>query len=177
MGFDLNEGLDMGYGWGRGQGKGRGRGRRGGYGGYGGYGMGYGPGYGPGYQQPMGQFTNINPPPPGTIRVAASVDENAGLNSRISAMFARAMYIAIVDVANGKVVNTNIVPNPAANAMGGAGMMIAQWLISNGVRIVIGPSFGPNASGALSQSGITSYTIQPGVPLIEALRQLGILKE
>ena len=173
MGFGLNEGIDMGYGWGRGQGRGKGRGR----GGYGGYGMGYGPGYGPAFQQPgTGQFINIPPPPPGALRVAASVDENAGINSRISARFARSMYIAIIDISNGKVSNVNIVPNPAANAMGGAGMMIAQWLVSSGVRIVIGSSYGPNAGGALAQAGITTHTVQPGIPIIEALRQLGLVK-
>jgi len=177
VGFGLSEGIDMGYGWGRGQGKGRGRGR-GGYGGYGGYGMGYGPGYGPGFQQPgMGQYTSIPPPPPGALRVAASVDENAGINSRISTRFARSMYMAIIDISAGKVVNVNIVPNPAANAMGGAGMMVAQWLVSCGVRVVIGSSYGPNAGGALAQAGITTHTVQPGTPVIEALRQLGLVKE
>jgi len=159
----------MSYGWGWGQGRGQGRGRGMGYGR-----VGYGRGLG---SADIESFPVISPPSAGGLRVAASVDENAGVQSRISPRFARSLYIAVVDISDGKVVNVNIVPNPARNAMGGAGMMVAQWLISSGVKIVIGPAFGPNASGVLSRAGVEVYTIQPGTPLIDALRQLGLVKE
>jgi len=83
--------------------------------------------------------------------------------------------MAFVDIEGGRVVNVNITPNPGINAPGGAGMMMARWLISSGVKIVLAPQIGPNAQQVLVQAGVEVRQIQPGHSLEEALRGEGLL--
>ncbi len=156
---------DLGYGWGRrGQGGygrggyGRGRGGWGGWGGQAGY-----------------AAVPLPPPKPGVTRIAAPIEADNGLKSPISMIFARSPYMAFVDIEGGRVVNVNITPNPGINAPGGAGMMMARWLISSGVKIVLAPQIGPNAQQVLVQAGVEVRQIQPGHSLEEALRGEGLL--
>ena len=154
---------DLGYGWGRrGQGGyGRGGWGRGGWGGWGGQ-AGY-------------AAVPLPPPKPGVTRIAAPIEADNGLKSPISMIFARSPYMAFVDIEGGRVVNVNITPNPGINAPGGAGMMMARWLISSGVKIVLAPQIGPNAQQVLVQAGVEVRQIQPGHSLEEALRGEGLL--
>ena len=165
LGFDPSMVDDLGYGWGRrGQGGygrggyGRGRGGWGGWGGQAGY-----------------AAVPLPPPKPGVTRIAAPIEADNGLKSPISMIFARSPYMAFVDIEGGRVVNVNIMPNPGINAPGGAGMMMARWLISSGVKIVLAPQIGPNAQQVLVQAGVEVRQIQPGHSLEEALRGEGLL--
>jgi len=147
----------MGYGWG-----GRGYGRRGWRRGRGGWAT--------QLSQPI-----VSPPARG-LRVATTLNNNNGLQSIISQVFARAPYLALIDIDNGQIIDLKIFENPAAQAPGGAGRYLAQLLLNSGVSIVLVPSLGPNAAQALTMAGVQVYNIQPGIPLIEALRATGLVK-
>ena len=149
----------MGYGYGRGRG-----GRWGGGGGW---------GKKKGWEIPLQQPP---PPPLGEVRVAAPVADNNGINSVISQMFARSPYIALVDVKNGQVVSVNIHSNPAATMPQGAGVALAQWLISSNVRVVLAPNMGANLAQVLAQAGVYAYQVPPNTRLIDALRLVGIVR-
>ncbi len=153
----------FGMGWGRG---------RGGRGGRGGYGAGRG---GSPWQSQQAPPLNLPPAPPYAFRIAAPVMDNQGVNSTIAPMLARAPMLAFVDVVNGKITNVSITPNPVVQMRGGAGIALAQLLASVGCRAVLVPQVGPQAMGALQRMGITVYTVQPGVPLYQALRTLGLV--
>jgi len=165
LGFDPSMVDDLGYGWGR-----RGQG---GYG-RGGYGWGRG-GWGGWGRQAGYAAVPLPPPKSGVTRIAAPIDADNGLKSPISMILARSLYMAFVDVEGGRVVNINITPNPGMNAPGGAGMMIARWLISSGVKVVLAPQLGPNAQQVLAQAGVEVRPVQPGLSLEEALKRAGLL--
>ncbi len=158
--------MGYGYGWGgagpRGPGGGRGRG----YGRGGRWGWATASGV-----QPLPQ---LPPPPPGSIRVVAAVEIDRGLDSPIAMRFARAPYIAVVDIAGGRVVDLKIIPNTYAAGAGGVGVAVAQWILSIGATIVLGPPLGPNATMVLQQAGIRMIPMQPGIPLRNALHMAGL---
>ena len=154
-----------------------------------GYGGGYGRGWrrgrggppewvgrGMGWGAPGISFKQINPPPPGAFRVACAVLENRGLDSPVSPRFARAPFIAFVDIVNGRVVSVIVEANPAVNAPHGAGVVIAQWLLSSGVRAVLAVRLGPNIMSVLQSAGIQVYYTTPGIRLIDALRSSGLVR-
>ncbi len=156
-------GYGYGYGWGRGRGMGGGFGR--------GMGPGMMPGPGAAPQQPP-----IPPPQPGVRRIVASVDENNGLNSRISLRFGRCPFLAFVDLADGEVKAVNIIPNQAVSMPMGAGIAVAQMIVGSGATEVVGSSFGPNVSMAFQQAGLQVHVVEPGITLGEALKKLGLIR-
>ncbi|MGQ4891057.1 MAG: NifB/NifX family molybdenum-iron cluster-binding protein [Candidatus Njordarchaeia archaeon] len=105
------------------------------------------------------------------VKVAVAIESNQGMNSPVAYRFARAPYFAIVEI-NDKGMNMQIVQNPHVYGRG-VGPLVAQWLASQGVNVVIAPSVGPNAASALSSFGIQVKTSPPGVPLTQALTMHG----
>ncbi|MCD6084289.1 MAG: NifB/NifX family molybdenum-iron cluster-binding protein [Desulfurococcales archaeon] len=149
----------MSYGYGRG--RGRGWGRRG-WGRQRGWGV---------PQQPQ-----QTPPPAGEVRVAVPVNNAEGMNSMVSQVFARSPYIALIDVKDGQVMSVNVLDNPAASVPQGAGLALAQWLISKNVRVVLAPNMGTNLAQALTQAGVFIYQVAPNIMLADALRSVGLIK-
>jgi len=165
-----------------------------------GYGMEYqpmympGPGYGMGWGRRMGwgrgmgrgwgamppaaapQMPQLPPLRSGVKRVVVAVEDNNGLDSRISSRFGRAPFMAFVDVADGEVKAVNIIPNQAANLPTGAGISVAQWVISAQATDVIAPYLGPNVSMVFSQAGLRVHSTEPLIPLSEALRRAGFIR-
>lgn len=144
----------MGYGW---------RGGRGGRG----FGQGPGPFAGP-------SMPPLPPPPPGHMRIAIATMDGRGLASVVAPRFARAPFITIIDVFQGKVVSVKPIQNPFAQAPRGAGVGLGQWLLSSRVAVLIGPHVGPNLSMILKQGGIRIELVPPGTPVAVALRNIGI---
>ena len=143
---------------------------------YSGYrGMGRGLGRGMGRRAfPMQNMPNISPPGEGVFRVVATLDGNLAFNSPISYRFARAPYVGILDLRDGRVLNLQIIPNSLATGAGGVGIALAQWIISIGAAAVLGSRFGPNLMMVLQQTNIRTYTVNPGIPLSEAVKVLGV---
>ncbi len=147
--------------------------------------------YTPWYPQP--------PTPSARIRVAAFIDRDTGLDSPIAMHFARAPYVALIDIENGRIVGLQVVKNPvyeeaidvggyggpggAGRGWGrggrgrgghGFGRRIVEFLVSQGVRAVIAGYLGPGASTLLQQMGIAIHIVAPGTPLRDALRVIGL---
>ncbi len=160
--------------WQGGPGYGRGRGRGGGRGGYR-WRRGWSQGWGSGPQPQQPAPLHVQQLPPGYRRIAAVVDEDNGLDSRISPTYGRAPYIALVDLdPQGNIVAVNIVPNPAVNTPQGAGPATTQYILSTGATTIIASNIGPNAQAFLRQYGVQVVTVPPGTPLKQALRTIGI---
>ncbi len=146
---------------------------RGRYGYRGGRGQGAGWGGGP-------PFMNVNlpslqPPPQGGIRIAVATMDDKGLSSVIAPRFARAPFMTIIDVVQGKVISVRPISNPFSQVPRGAGSGLGQWLLSIGTSVVIGPHVGPNLGMILQQAGVRIELVPPGTPVIYALRKLGIM--
>lgn len=82
---------------------------------------------------------------------AAAGDLNAPLDPR----FGRCPYFVIVD---SETMQFEVVPNRAAEAMGGAGIQAAQTIASKGVEVLITGNVGPKAFQALSAAGVKIVT-------------------
>jgi len=148
-------------------------------GGGGGGRRGWGGGWGAGFGASLGPqaLPSVPPPPPNALRIAIATSDGSGLESFVTPRFARAPFITIVDVVDGKVVAVHPVKNPFEAMPHGAGVSLAQWLVSIGCRAAVGTNFGPNLSMVLQQAGIAMYTVPPGVKVIDALRMLGLVRE
>lgn len=89
------------------------------------------------------------------MKVAITADSPTE-SSPISPIFGRCAYYAIYDTSKDKV---EFLPNPASMYPRGAGIQAAQYLISQGVQLIItGGIPGPNSSMVLSQAGIPVIT-------------------
>jgi len=106
------------------------------------------------------------------VKIAVPIDSNNGWDSPLAYRFARAPFIAIIDISNSGA-NLQILPNQYAMGRGGVGPAVVQWLASMGVNIVIASSIGPNASAALSGFNIRVLNAPPGTPLRQVLAMHG----
>ena len=97
-----------------------------------------------------------------------AVATNAGgLEDTVSQVFGRCPTYTIVETDGNEIKDSRVIPNPAANAGGGAGIQAAQLLVNEGATAALAGSFGPNASGVLAQAGIKMVPVQ-GIPVKEA---------
>ena len=83
------------------------------------------------------------------MRIAIPLDEN---KQDVCIVLARAPYFLFQD-EDGE----SIVPNPAAQAEGGAGMQAAQFLLDSGVTALITVRCGQNAADVFTAAGIKIY--------------------
>ena len=107
----------------------------------------------------------------------APVEEDRGLDSRVSGVFARAPFLAVVDVAGGKVAQVRVLPNPYAMGPGGAGPGLVEWVLGTGAEVVVAPGLGVNAAQAAEAAGLRVVRVEPGVTLREALKKAGLVSE
>lgn len=82
-----------------------------------------------------------------------------GLDDEVNPLFGRCQTFTIVDVdEKGKKINgAKVVPNPAWQQGGGAGIAAAQKVADIGASAVITGNCGPNAMVVLKQAGIKVY--------------------
>ncbi len=83
------------------------------------------------------------------IAITADVPDE---NSPVSVIFGRCPYYAIYDTSTDRL---EFIPNPGGMTARGAGVQAGQFLMEQGVQMVItGGIVGPNASMVLAQAGI-----------------------
>ena len=134
----------------------------------------WGMGRGAGGRWRVSEMPPLPPPPRGVLRVAASTENDRGLDAPISYRFARAPFITVVDLEEGRVIRVQAIRNTLAGGARGVGMAVGQWLLSSNVNVVIAPRFGPNVSLLLNQAGVRVEIVPPGTLLGEAIRGLGL---
>lgn len=88
--------------------------------------------------------------------IVAVSTTDGGLEDSVCPVFGRCPTFTIVDTDG--MGSAKTIPNPGAQAGGGAGIAAAQAVIDAGAEAVITGNCGPNASGALSRSGIRVYS-------------------
>lgn len=76
-------------------------------------------------------------------------------NSLVDPRFGRCTYFAIIDTDT---MEFKFVENPALRSPGGAGVNAAQFLVDEGVEILVSGNVGPNAEQALRAGGIKIVT-------------------
>ncbi len=96
--------------------------------------------------------------------IAIPSGNEEGLNAPVIPRFGRCPFFTIVKMSNKEINEVTIIENPGNRAMGGAGPLAVQTISSEGVNIVIGGNYGPNAGNALAQAGIKSYGYPQGQP-------------
>jgi len=91
-----------------------------------------------------------------------------GLEDQVSTVFGRAPTYTVVELEEGKAVNTAVLPNPHKDAPSGAGIQAAQLVASKTPQAVLAGSFGPNVAGVLSQAGVQMLPVS-GMTVGEAV--------
>ena len=92
------------------------------------------------------------------MKLAITVD-TPQFNSPLERRFGRCAYFLMVDTETRA---WESLPNPAAEASGGAGPLAAQFLADQGVEAVLSGDYGPKAFTALDSAGIQMYSVQEG---------------
>jgi predicted Fe-Mo cluster-binding NifX family protein len=82
---------------------------------------------------------------------------NGGLNDQMSPRFGRCTSFTFVEVEAKKIKAVKTVPNPAVNAMGGAGVQASQIVGSNNADAIIVGFLGPNAAEGLNALKLKIY--------------------
>ena len=112
-------------------------------------------------------------------KIAIASENGGGLDDVVASRFARAPKFTIIELDDkGNIVGVKIIDNPGAQATGGAAIKAIQALINEGVDLVIGPAFGPNAQAVLTEMNIRNMTLPAGTRIRDALeaakKELGL---
>lgn len=83
----------------------------------------------------------------------SSTGEN--LTANVDPRFGRCVNFIVIDTENEE---TRCISNGSAGAMGGAGIMAAQLVAREGIKVVLTGNVGPNAFGTLQAAGISVVT-------------------
>lgn len=102
------------------------------------------------------------------MKIAIS-SQGENLEAMVDPRFGRCAYFIIYDTETKE---TEVLPNPALDAMGGAGIQAAQVIVDKGVEVVITGNVGPNAFQTLNQAkikifGVASSTVKEGLKKYE----------
>ena len=112
------------------------------------------------------------------MKIAVSATAGS-LDAIVDPRFGRCGYFVIVEVEKNEIKKVETIQNPAATAMGGAGIQAAQLIANKGVEVLISGNMGPNAFSVLSGTGIKIVTGVGGISVREAVQRYlkGELKE
>ncbi len=105
-------------------------------------------------------------------RIGIATEDEKGLDDVVASRFARAPKLTIIEVdEKGEVKSVKVIDNPGAQASSGAAVKTIQALIDEGVDVVVGPAFGPNAQAILAEMNIKSLTLPQGTSVRKALEE------
>ncbi len=96
------------------------------------------------------------------MRICVATNKG-GLDDQVSTVFGRCQKFTIVDVEDKEIKNVEIEDNKSADAMGGAGIQAAQFIIDKKADAVIAGNYGPNAFPILQQAGVDAIIAQGNV--------------
>ena len=81
--------------------------------------------------------------------------QGKGKDAPVDFRFGRCRYFVIVDSEDDTVESFD---NPAVGAPGGAGVQAGQFLINQGVDVLLAGNLGPNAASVVHNSGIEVFS-------------------
>jgi len=92
------------------------------------------------------------------MKIAVPTNGN-NLDSPASPVFGRCPTYIFVDT---ETMAFEVLPNPAMNQPGGAGIQAAQFVVNQGAKAVLTGNLGPNAMDVLQAAGVPGYLIADG---------------
>jgi len=88
------------------------------------------------------------------MAIAITLEDNNGLNSKVSSIFGRCPFFLLIDPETKEF---TIHENEAKKASGGAGVQAAQWVVDQKVDAVITGNVGPKAHTVLFAASLPVY--------------------
>ncbi len=105
-------------------------------------------------------------------RIGIATEDEKGLDDVVAERFARAPKLTIITIdEKGEIKDIKVIDNPGAAATSGAAVKTLQVLIDEGVDVVIGPAFGPNAQAIIAEMNMKSLQLPKGTPVREAVNE------
>lgn len=98
------------------------------------------------------------------VIIAVPSEGEGGLKEKMNSRFGRCPSFTFITIENNKIKGVKTVPNPAFEAMGGAGIQAAQIIANNGANELIVGFLGPNAAQSLNALNIKIFQA-PNQPL------------
>jgi predicted Fe-Mo cluster-binding NifX family protein len=92
------------------------------------------------------------------MRIVVS-SQGESLEAQASPVFGRCPSYLFVDT---ETMTFEVLPNPAMNQGGGAGIQAAQFVVNRGAEAVLSGNLGPNAFDVLQAAGVPGYLISGG---------------
>lgn len=105
-------------------------------------------------------------------RIAISTDGKNGLKDMVSTHFGKANTFTILEIIDEKIINTDIIDNPAQSFSHGAGPIAIKTLIDTGVDVIISNEIGFGASDIMQQHKILHYQVKSGTNVEEAVKKM-----
>lgn len=106
------------------------------------------------------------------MRVALPIDEDKGLDSIISNVFARANKFIIIDLIDHDIKDYEIFDNEARTFSHGAGPVAIKILVDKGVDAILAPEIGLGTRELIKEKGLKLYLIKPGKKVSEVIKEV-----
>ena len=106
------------------------------------------------------------------VKIVIPTKGDKGLEDSVSDVFGRSEKFTILEVADGSIVNVEVVENPAASYKHGAGPIVVKMLTDMGVTAAAAREFGMGVSTLLEQNGIKKFNVKAGIPVKKAVQKI-----
>lgn len=106
------------------------------------------------------------------MKLAVPTKGDEGLEDTVSDVFGKAQTFTILEIANGSVVNVEVVRNPAASYKHGSGPIAVKMLADMKVDAAAAREFGIGASSLLDMNKIRKLTVKPNTTVKEAVQKI-----
>jgi predicted Fe-Mo cluster-binding NifX family protein len=103
-------------------------------------------------------------------RIAVSTNGNDGLEDSVSSVFGRANTFTIVDVKEDIIKLVQVIENPAAPYVHGAGPIVTKMLLDKDVTLVLAYEVGRGAEALFRQHNIEHIPIMAGTVVRKAIK-------
>ena len=106
------------------------------------------------------------------VKLAIPTKGDKGLEDSVSDVFGRSEKFTILEIADGSIVNVEVVENPAASYKHGAGPIVVKMLSDRGVTAVAAREFGLGVSTLLEQNRIKKFNVEANTTVKEAVQEI-----
>ncbi len=93
------------------------------------------------------------------IVLAIPSARKGGLNDLMDSRFGRCHSFTVVTLEDKEILEVKVIPNPAYEEMGGAGVLASQTVRDSGANEVIVEALGPNAINSLISFNLKAYHV------------------